>query len=281
MIYKKDPKVRYVDMCKYIDDHIYTDSYDEKLVYEYLYHLTAMLAAKKRFFNNSKDYDEFGLYCATRLMLRLVDKRQFLSDDDPKKLEKVDSILNYAKATLYPMKVTYQKTYFLQSFEDDSADIFDRDSIKGRMLSQSIDSTSGLIRAEFEYYLSKIGQTIKGFLKNSPYIKDKRLMHNIYMSVTLTILNQMTLSNESMEKLKNSTRANRDDYIDELYAHELSDSLILYHCDDSLQNYIMVLVSKIKSLICDDLEQLLGSHQMSDSVVKSILTSSLSEITQN
>ena len=278
MIYKKDPNVRYVDMCKYIDDHIYSGDYNERLVYEYLYHLSSMLAAKKRFFNTASDYDNFGLYCATRLMLRLVDPRQFLDDDNPKKLAKVDSILNYLKATLYPMKVVYQKQYFLQSFEDNSADIFDRESIKGHMLSQSLDSNKEMIVAEFKYYLSKITQTIKTLLLDSPYASDKSMINNIYISCLLTILNQVTLNKVSQEKLSKIKGNVKDSYIDELYAKEMRNSVILYHLDDTLENYIFVLVNKIKRLICVDLQQLLDSYQVPDSVVKSILASPLSEI---
>lgn len=281
MIYKKDPKVRYVDMCIYIDDHIYSGDYDEKLVYEYLYHLSLMMAAKKKFFNSSADYDEFGLYCATRLMLRLVDKRQFLEDGNPKKLEKVGSILNYLKATLYPMKVVYQRQYFLQSFEDTSADIFDRESIRGHMLSQSLDSNKEMIVAEFKYYLSKITQTIKTLLLDSPYNKDKVTMHHIYLSCLLTILNQVTLNNSAKKRLENIKGNIKDSYIDELYAKEVKDSVILYHLDKSFENYIFVMVNKIKRLICLDLKQLLDSYQVPDSVAKSILASPLSEITRN
>lgn len=279
MIYKRDPKVRYVDMCIYIDDHIYSGDYDEKLVYEYLYHLSSMMAAKKKYFNSATDYDNFGLYCATRLMLRLVDKRQFLDDDNPKKLAKVDSILNYLKATLYPMKVVYQKQYFLQSFEDTSADIFDRESIKGHLLSQSLDSNKEMIVAEFKYYLSKITQTIKTLLMDSPYSNDKVLFHDIYISCLLTVLNQVTLSNASKEKLSKVKGNIRESYIDELYAKEMKESVILYHLEESYENYIFVMVNKIKRLICVDLQQLLDSYQVPDSVMKSILASPLSEIT--
>lgn len=280
MIYKRDPNVRYVDMCIYIDEHIYADNYDEKLVYEYLYHLASMMAYKKRFFNTAEDYDNFGLYCATRLMLRLVDKRQFLEDGNPKKLAKVDSILNYLKATIYPMKVVYQKQYFLQSFEDNSADIFDRESIKGHMLSQSLDSNKEMIVAEFKYYLSKITQTIKTLLFDSPYASDKSTLNNIYVSCLLTILNQITLNRSAQEKLSKIKGNVKDSYIDELYAKEMKNSVILYHLDDAFENYIFVLVNKIKRLICTDLQQLLDSYQVPDSVVKSILASPLSEITR-
>ena len=50
--------------------------------------------------------------------MRLVNPKQFLPDDDPKKMKKVKSILNYIKRIMYPMIVNYQKQTFAQRFEN-------------------------------------------------------------------------------------------------------------------------------------------------------------------
>lgn len=63
---KKKFKVRPVDMCIYIDDHIYND-YDPNLVFEYLYDLFYSLSMKKRFFSKESDYDQYSLYGASHV----------------------------------------------------------------------------------------------------------------------------------------------------------------------------------------------------------------------
>ena len=37
MIYKKDPKIKYWEMAKYIDDHIREEDCDEEKIFEYMY----------------------------------------------------------------------------------------------------------------------------------------------------------------------------------------------------------------------------------------------------
>ena len=72
MFFEK-PKVRYVDMCMYIDDHVYTDDYDQTLVYQYLYHIILMLAIKRDYFSSSKVTEDFSLYAASTSYVRLFD----------------------------------------------------------------------------------------------------------------------------------------------------------------------------------------------------------------
>lgn len=91
---RKKFKVRPVDMCIYIDNHIYEPDHDVNLIFEYLHDLFYSLSIKKRFFGSEKDYEQYSLYGATQAYLRLTSPKQFLPDDDPKKLPKVKSILN-------------------------------------------------------------------------------------------------------------------------------------------------------------------------------------------
>ena len=73
MMYTKPRDVSYTEMCIYIDEHIYSESYDENLIFEYLYHITLMLAKKNNYFNKLSDYDNFAIYGATHLFMRLID----------------------------------------------------------------------------------------------------------------------------------------------------------------------------------------------------------------
>ena len=102
MMYEKPKDIRYTDMCIYIDTHIYTDSYDESLVYQYLYHLLLMIASKSKLFNRSCYYDDFAIFGATRLYLRLTNKKQFEVDaSGTPRMKKIRSILNYIHKVIY------------------------------------------------------------------------------------------------------------------------------------------------------------------------------------
>ena len=61
MIYQKPKDVTYTEMCMYIDDNVYKDNFDERLVYEYIYHIVYMLAKKAQYFKKNSYYDDFAI----------------------------------------------------------------------------------------------------------------------------------------------------------------------------------------------------------------------------
>ena len=64
MLFTKPNDVRYVDMCIYIDEIVARGNPTEKeleKVFEYLYHLSFMLAHKKKYFKRYFYYEEFAI----------------------------------------------------------------------------------------------------------------------------------------------------------------------------------------------------------------------------
>ena len=55
------------------------------------------------------------------------------------------------------------------------------------------------------------------------------------------------------------------------------DSVITFHLDPNMYNYVAVLVNRIKSLIIKDMRDLIGDSEPSDSVIQSIMSSSMEE----
>ena len=264
MTYKRNPNVSFTEMCIYIDEHIYQDNFDAEKCYQYMYHIFYTLAVKGRFFNSAKDYDEYALYGATRLFLR-YQKRN---------LNVIKSVLNYVKRILYPTKVEYQAQTFNQVFKQDVEEDVAK-SLQDNMTTKAISQNDDMMRVEFEYYLKKIPQTIKEFLKQIPYANDKVLMHNIYISCLLSVLNSFTMSNENKRRIKNKQQRGLsvDNLLESIYHEERKDSTILYNLDNKLYNYISTLVNKIYSIIREDLVYLIGSYEPSDAVIQSILAS--------
>ena len=68
--YRKDSKLRYVDMAIYIDREIRNPDCDEEKCFEYMYQLFYILSVKGRMFQTASDYDSYALYGATQLFLR-------------------------------------------------------------------------------------------------------------------------------------------------------------------------------------------------------------------
>lgn len=252
MIYKKPKDTSYTDMCIYIDNHIY-EEYDESLVFEYLYHLAKMLAIKHKYFHSAGDYDNFAIYVASAMFLRLTTE---------KSLPKVKSVLNYMKSVIYPLKVDFQKSEYSQVVSKDSY-VEELNYNFNSILSRSI---SSLDISDFGITLLDVGATCRKFLSTIPYDKNSSIWMNIYISVLLTFLDSVTLRNKSKRRLNHLDDTNflKDYHIDNFYEEERSGDPILYHLPEHMKNYISVLSRQLRAIIAKDLCDILQTKVYSD-----------------
>lgn len=281
---KRHPKLKYTEMCIYIDAHIYEENHDVEKIFDYLRMLFYALASKKRFFNNEKDYDEYSLYAATRLYMRLVNKNQFLPEDDPKHIPKVKSVLNFIKRILYPLKVNYQQENYNGILGDEIQGDGLYDGVS-KSFQQTLDQTeSSLLQVEVTEYFNHIPKTIKHFLSQSPYCRDRKVMHNIYISCLLTLLRSITLSNINHQRLlKREDKGNVDieELLPDMMHEEKLNAPICWHLDKGMESYINVLTTKIQKLIINDIRDLIQSYQPSQEIIKDILMEPLSECNED
>ena len=270
MTYFKPKDITYTQMCIYIDNNVYNESFDENLIYEYLYHIILMLARQKKYFRNSYTYDTFGLYSATKLYMRLVDDRQFT---DPPELPKIKSILNYSKTLLYPLKVQFEQEHYYQ-ISDPREDV---DTVLSNYefetkLNETLEEIN---RVEFNLYLNDISKTIKDYLQNIPYKSDKMLWRNIYLSCLLTFLNKITLENTTKDYIKELKRGPEQQFktIRRFYSQERLNPVILYNLSCDMKDYIFVLVNELSHIICKDLSYSV-QNQISNNVnIRNLLIS--------
>ena len=264
MTFKKPKDVRYTDMAIYIDTHVYSEDCDDNLVYEYIYHLINMLAHRASYFDREAIYDEFAIVSATHIYFRLKNPKQFqLLDNGQPRLPKVKSVLNYIKKTLYAMKATFDKGRIQDEECCDLQDIpetntFDTD------LSDYIDE---LQLSNFRLCLDDVVKTVKTYLQKIPYVSDKVLWQNIYLSCLFSFLNSVTLSNKSLRRLENlkNSSYSKPDVILQLYDEEKKDPVILFHLPQSMHSYITVLLNEVRHLISQDLSSTL-TEQITPSV---------------
>ena len=268
MTFKK-PNIRYVDMCIWIDDNAYKEDCDDTLLYQYLYHIINMLAHKQNFFNRSQYYDDFALSTATRTFLRLKSPKQYeLKQDGEPKLKKIKSILNYLKNTIYPMKVDFEQDTYSQAYvhDADNDEICEHDF--RRLLEKSVDD---LNIVDFRVYLRDITKTSRNFISRIPYKTNSAKWNNIYLSCLLTFLNSITLDRKSIEKLKSAKETLHPALLEKLYKEEQKDSLLTYHLEPSMNNYIEVLVRELKHVIAKDLSETLHTYIPSQISIQNII----------
>jgi len=268
------PDIRYVDMCIYIDNNAYTSKCENDLIYEYLYHIIMMLSVKWDYFDSVKTADDFSLYAASVYYMRLKDKRQF---EENSSIEPIRSILNYIKKTLYSIKASYIKKYLKEQNTVGEDQLLSLDLDGFRCFASHL--ISPLDKCDFSYCLEDIQYVIKDTLKTVPYKKNSVMYHNIYISCILSFLNSITLRNSVLKRINNFKRPTSltDDLLESLYLRERYNSVILYHLDDSMKNYIAILTNKIRVTIAKELSYTIHKSMPSCVNMKNLLMSNTFE----
>lgn len=260
MLYNKPRDVRYVDMCIWIDANAYLQDRDDNKFFQYLFHIFYMLAFKSRYFNSSKEYDDFAVYAATKMYMRYNSKREGI--------EKVKSILNYAKRVIYPYKVQFQQQEYKENNYsgqvENEEDIIIDNSFKLK-IEENIDSMN---KIDFKSYLSNFSKTVRFFVSRTPYKSNYVDYGNLYVSCMLTFINNITPSIQEMSHIENISRSDkiRDNLYDKIYS-QLPDEVILYHLDDSLKDYVKVLVNQVKQLARKELVDIIQTNSFTDDII--------------
>lgn len=279
MFYNKPDDVTYTQMAIYIDEHVYTDAPSEELdnlIFEYLFHLSLMLAHKGSIFTKSCYYEDFAFYLAKRVFLRLRNPKQFqLKPDGTPRMKKVKSCLNYLKKVLYPSKVDFeQETYCQAVIETEVYEISEVEVSLGNKMYESIDHLNAV---EFESCLQDVPKTIRSYLQKIPYRSDPVMWSSIYISCLLTFLSTVTLSTAAKTRiasLKNDT-AITIDLINSLYEKERYEEPILFHLEPEMADYIRVLVNTMRHLIAKDLSLDLHAYVPSQATARDLMLSDM------
>ena len=274
MLYKKPKGVKYTDMAIYIDNHIYTDNYDEDLVFVYLYHLAYMLARKNNWFKRADYYENYSVYTATRVFLRLTNPKQYMINENGEpKMSKIKSCLNYMKMIAYPCKVDFEQQEYAQTLIDKEDDEY---SIQYTFSAQLADSIDKMNLVEFKYCLGDIIETARNYIDKIPYRTQSKKWENIYLSCLLTYLNSITIRKTELNRLKGLKNQMSAVYsLDEAYASEVGDNVILYHLKDNMHDYIYVLTNCMKRAISKDLCNILHTYIPTNSGMKNLIFSEL------
>ena len=115
---------------------------------------------------------------------------------------------------------------------------------------------------DFELTLANISNTCRKFLKSIPYKQNSSEWLNIYTSVMLTFLNNVTMTNRQIDRLNHleSTVRLTDEHVVKAYSEESQQTPILFHLPDSMSDYILVLSRQLKKIISNDLTYILHTR---------------------
>ena len=276
----KPSKMKYTDLCIYIDKTIYNrdennnptslrtlSSEEEVNVYNYLCNLIVALSHTKKLFPKWEQYEEFSYSYATDVFIRLTSKDQDFSCE-AKRLKPIKSILNYVKNTIYFAAVTYRNATYDQLITADHEGQDAYDTINAYCEEQVQSQYAKDVRDIIYENLSKIIQKIKKVLNESIYSKSKD-RNSIELSILLSINNFMSLTNKQKDlneakklKVRNNQLNEWENYII-LWADKLNKSIIIF------------LIKKVFEYIREDIEKDKSDNYLPKDVVKDILSSAL------
>lgn len=244
MLYEKPKGVTYTQMAIWVDDNAYKQDCDETTMFQYLYFLCYMLAKKKRLYNHESDYDDFSAHLATWVYMRYrTDKR----------LPVIKSCLNYIRKILY-----YKHVGFDLSNKSVNQDII-IDNNSSSVMDVMHRTVDDLGVVDFSIYLDGIVKTIRRFLCDTLYYGTPEFT-NIYTSCLLSLINYMTFSKYDIERYKKSSASEKEEIVNKLNDRYIGDSVVLYHLNDDMHDYILVLLNEIRHMIAKDLSDLTNTY---------------------
>ncbi len=264
MLYSKPDNLKYTDLCIFFDENFYSDNRDDDTCYKYMYLIYYMLACKKKYFHKFQDYENYAIFAASTIYMRFIKKQQ--------NGERIKSLLNYAKATCYPLKVMFQRNEFRESFDEEHSNIepsMIQESLKASIQSQY---NYGLEDAIVEVF-NNIPHFIREEISRTPYKTDVIMSKRIYISCLITLLKSFTLSNNNQSKLNKrieSGTANQELLV-KLFNREREYSTTVWRLDESMGDYIQLLANKIRIRIQKELKEARNSFALDDTTLEAIL----------
>lgn len=258
--WKKDPKLKYTDLCVFIDANIdkianpgeYPEI--ENQVYNYLWLLVKALAIKKCMFKNFNDYDGYATHSANRLFFAL--RKNYLNQGKiikGKLIRPIKSCLNYTKALLYPMKVEYQNEAFREVIaEEFVSKKFDAFIYKEKLKAEAAASqgTSEKFATYIQSSFTNIDSILNKVLKNSLFVTNSSIHRKLKISLLLNALNSLKIKKRLDSELP---------------------TVIVWKLPKSMSGYVRVL---LKEFYTEIKLEILACHQavsLDDSMLEKLL----------
>ena len=74
MIFKHPHDITFIQMAQWVDANSYNPERDDNKLVEYLYHIIHTKAEQRGYFTNYDTYDDFSLYCISKILIRFSNK---------------------------------------------------------------------------------------------------------------------------------------------------------------------------------------------------------------
>lgn len=258
MTFKKSSDTSLTEMAVWVDS-AEVFSCDKDTLVEYLYHLVLFNAKQRSLFNDQDSYDDFSLFCVSKLLIRLNNTLK----------EPVKSIVNYIKNVLDPWHAEYVRTFCVGSPELNISDFNVSD-----FSDYLIDSSSENDYRVYDCFCLKVSDVVQKHLKRIPRKKHSCEWSNIYVSCLLTLQDRI----ETAANLSENSIVTQDPIFLSRVIRELKTRApILFHIDESMSGYISVLVNEITHAIAAEISCSVASKITPSECLKHLVIAAANE----
>lgn len=248
--YVKPKNVRVSDICAYVNKYFSTDELSNEDLYKDLYYIAVALAKQRKLFYRWKSsvdmYDEFGLYVASELYMRL------------QKSGRLENVLNYVSASLQPLFLHFVKEFGY------SKERFGQSEVVWNCPVMDINvNAKSFYKVEFSSCLEDVCKSLRSVVSKSICASDNYL--NVYVSCLLTLHNFIV----GMRKRVKCENADISDVYSDF-------EVTLFRLNDDYADRVRLLVRKAINNIAVDLSALSGYEMYSDDVIKDLYFNDMS-----
>lgn len=242
--YVKPKNVRVSDICAYVNKYFGTGELSDEDLYKDLYYIAVALSKQRKLFYRWKSsadmYDEFGLYVASELYMRL------------QKSGRLENVLNYVSASLQPLFLHFVKEFGY------SKECFGQSDVVWECPIMDINvNAKSFYKVEFSSCLEDVCKSLRSVVSKSMCASDNYL--NVYVSCLLTLHNFIV-------GMRNRIKCGNGDISDVCGEFEVT----LFRLNDDYADRVRLLVRKAINNIAVDLSALSGYEMYSDDVIKDL-----------
>jgi hypothetical protein len=261
MLYSKPYNKSYTALAMEFDAEFYSGHRDDNKLYRYMYLLYYMLSCKKKYFQKFEDYDAYSQFAATTIYMRFIKKE--------KQGEKIKSVLNYVKSTLYSLKVMYQNDTFNEVWTEEDKNSGSMKSAMGARVQADYNED---LRVALIDGFKQLPKLVQQTIQETPYKNDALMCQKLYLSCMLSLIKAFTPTAKVEEKMKDVNK-DSDAVLLKSINKDRDTSIVLWHLDSKLTNYIQTLTNKVRVLLSKEIEATRKSYILEDNVLDAILNS--------
>ena len=263
------------EKAMYIDRVMKEETHDPAIVYKYLKDIIFVLSIKKRLFKNPEYYEDFSWDAAGSVYMRLI-----RPIEEGSRLKPIKSVLNYIKLILYGMSDKYAQQYFSQVI--DTNRMANGEAAKAALneliIYPALKSNRENSAIMLKNYVDSFPKILKEAIKNNKYNTSKTIHENLYLSILLSFINNLTFTKLDDQRLQ--TTWNKDPNVNNTRYNTLKTQLInkllkqeaiKYNLDEEVSNYINLLFINTKEKVAKELRSYIDDERLSDDIMESLL----------